>query len=128
MKARHLIKTSVLRSRRVNLFKNHCIPSNVQGACSRTVTLLRLIHEGHKPFNAIRPTTCAISRIKTFAFLISFVLSDDHCYCDHRRQICVTPRKEKAVSNDDYYSPYHLEWVGIAGDTYGKRHRAVGWL
>jgi hypothetical protein len=79
-----------------------------------TVTLLRLIHEGQTAFNAIRPTTCAISRIKTFAFLIAFVLSDDRCYCDHRRQICwaMTSQFEVLCYDEDFenVNMYYLDY------------------
>jgi hypothetical protein len=93
VKARPLIKTSVLRSlcsRRVHLFKNDCIPSNVQDAWSRTVTLLRSYHEGYKQHLMLSDRLPAQFQVwKRSPSWISFVLSDFHRYRDHRRQICV---------------------------------------
>ena len=82
MKARPLIKTSVLRSRRVNLFKNHVHfierPRRIFTHCY----IIAFESQGTQTaFNTIRPTACASSSIKTFAFLIiAFVLSNIRRY------------------------------------------------
>jgi hypothetical protein len=78
VKARPLMKTSVLRSRRVNLFKNqvHSIerPRRMFTHCYIVAFESRGTQTA---FNAIRLATCAISSKQTFAFLISFVRFSD---------------------------------------------------
>jgi hypothetical protein len=78
VKARPLMKTSVLRSRRVNLFKNHVHSIERPRRMLTHCYIVAFESRGTQTaFNSTRPTACAISSKKTTALVTCFVHFSD---------------------------------------------------